>query len=363
MSQDLNKQIGVNKALKSETDKLNEKVKILEEKFSHSERDNTQKKQLIDFYKKKLDDMKVNNEKLQQPIIEVEELKLQILKSNETNEKLKTQINSLKTRLQVIQNEKQTHEHKTSDIEKQLSEMSPKFEQLKKEKKQLEISLKESKLKVNELNTLVKTFEDDVEVKMKNLSENNEQALESMKAKLKDSYKLIFNYELILTKLYEILIKRNLSNREKVFQHQILSSKKKLEKEQEEANKKKSKALNESLNKNDNLKQAMNIASTVLNLSVSDLEDLMSSTDSNAGHKPSLKQNDFNKQYRDFEEKMKLVYAKWIKEFEDVKRNEKIIADYNANNLFELINEKLNDLINVEKQLVVTTTSTSVTVE
>jgi hypothetical protein len=54
---------------------------------------------------------------------------------------------------------------------------------------------------------------------------------------------------------------------------------------------------------------------------------------------------------------MKLVYAKWIKEFEDVKRNEKIIADYNANNLFELLSEKLNDLINVEKQLVMTTSN------
>ena len=79
MSQDLNKQIGVNKALKSETDKLNEKVKILEEKFSHSERDNTQKKQLIDFYKKKLDDMKVNNEKLQQPIMLKEQRRVTFL--------------------------------------------------------------------------------------------------------------------------------------------------------------------------------------------------------------------------------------------------------------------------------------------
>ena len=356
MSQDLNKQIGLNKTLKSETDKLNEKVKILDEKLSHSERDNTQKKQLIEFYKKKLDDMKVNNEKLQLPIIEIDELKLQIQRLNETNEKLKTQINSFKTRLQVIQNEKQTYETKSNDFEKQLTEISPKFEQLKKEKKQLETNLKESKTKVHELSALVKTAEDDIGVKIKTISENNEQALEMIKVKLKDSYKLIFNYELILTKLYEILIKRNLSNREKVFQHQLRLNKKQIEKEQDEINKKKSKILNDSLSKNDNLKQAMNIASTVLNLSVSDLEDIMSTESSNQQQKLP-KQNDFNKQFRDFEEKMKLVYAKWIKEFEDVKRNEKIIADYNANNLFELLSEKLNDLINVEKQLVMTTSN------
>ena len=213
------------------------------------------------------------------------------------------------------------------------------------------------------MTTLVKTAEDDIEVKIKTISENNEQALETVKVKLKDSYKLIFNYELILTKLYEILIKRNLSNREKVFQHQLLLNKKQIEKEQEEVNKKKSKIFNDSLNKNDNLKQAMNIASTVLNLSVSDLEDIMSSE--STGHQQQqqqkqkpIKQNDFNKQYRDFEEKMKLVYAKWIKEFEDVKRNDKVITEYNANNLFELLNEKLNDLINIEKQLVMTSNTT-----
>jgi hypothetical protein len=351
MSQDLNKQLGVNKTLKNETDKLADKVKTIEEKLNHSERDNTQKKQLIEFYKKKLDDLKQNNEKLQQPILENDDLKLQIQKLNEINEKNKIQVQSLKTRLQVIQNEKQNYENKSNENEKHCLDMTQKFEQLKKEKKQLEISLKESKNKINELNSLVKVVEDDIEVKIKKICDNNEHALDTMSSKLKDSFKLIFNYEIVLTKIYEILIKRNLGTREKLFKNQLAASKKQYEEELND-NKKKSKSiLNDSLNKTGNLKQAMNIASTVLNLSASELEDIMS-TDSNVS---VMQQNiDFSKQYKEFEEKMKLVYNNWIKEFDDVKRNDKLVADYNASNMLELINNKLNDLINIEKQLATT---------
>ena len=53
LSADLHKQIGSNKTLRSEVESLNSKLKLNEEKLAHVERDLTQKKQLIEFYKKK----------------------------------------------------------------------------------------------------------------------------------------------------------------------------------------------------------------------------------------------------------------------------------------------------------------------
>ena len=54
ISSDLSKQIVVARGLRSENEKLLDKLKVCEEKLNHTERDNSQKKQLIDFYKKKI---------------------------------------------------------------------------------------------------------------------------------------------------------------------------------------------------------------------------------------------------------------------------------------------------------------------
>lgn len=56
LSSDLSKQISNAKSLKNDNEKLNDRLKVNEEKLNHTERDNAQKKQLIEFYKKKLED-------------------------------------------------------------------------------------------------------------------------------------------------------------------------------------------------------------------------------------------------------------------------------------------------------------------
>ena len=57
LNADFGKQLNANKTLKTENEKLADKLKINEEKLNHTERDINQKKQLIEFYKKKLDEI------------------------------------------------------------------------------------------------------------------------------------------------------------------------------------------------------------------------------------------------------------------------------------------------------------------
>jgi hypothetical protein len=92
LNYDLKKQANTTKNFKSEIENLNDKIKSFNEKVSHLERDNTQKKQLLEFYKKKLEEsntIQLNNSNEKN----VNELRIQLKKQTliceQSNEKLK----------------------------------------------------------------------------------------------------------------------------------------------------------------------------------------------------------------------------------------------------------------------------------
>ena len=108
---DLNKQIANNKSLRSDHEALTNRCKQVEEKYAHCERDCAQKKQLIENYKKKLQDFseKEKSELIlksqQEPAETVTKIKLK--KLNDLNQKYLMEINQFKMKLKLIETEKQ----------------------------------------------------------------------------------------------------------------------------------------------------------------------------------------------------------------------------------------------------------------
>jgi chromosome segregation ATPase len=157
LSSDLNKQISLYKKLKIENDRITETSKTNEEKLNHSERDNIQKKSLIEFYKKKLDEL---NSKERLDIENSKEVinDAVIKRLNDSIDKLKIENKSLKTRLQILHNEKQLYDEKQTKNEKALNESNDKLEQIKKEKLKIDNKLKQSQRKIDDLEALLKVL-------------------------------------------------------------------------------------------------------------------------------------------------------------------------------------------------------------
>jgi chromosome segregation ATPase len=316
LTQDLSKQTNSNKTLKIDLDKATDKLKVAEEKLNHTERDIVQKRQLIEFYKKKLDETKISTEKLQNTA-EIDELQLKVQNLTDSNEKLKVQTKSLKTRLQVLQDEKTKNDRKYSDNEREIDDLKRELNLMRSQKKQFENELKESKAEVNTLNKTIKDIEYTVEKKLHSLTSSNLQTLDIAQEKLNDAYKRINNFEMILKTFYETVVNRSLRLKKRL-------------------NEKKDKKLPAaSHNEHNSLKRAMNFASTVLNLSSADLEDIMSN---NSAHDESKDE---------FDDNNKRLGKKLLTEFEALSKSQ---DSKMAVRLFELLEERLNELIQAEKQ-------------
>lgn len=218
---DLCKQKNSIKNLKGEKETLHDKLKVTEEKLNHSERDILQKKQLIEFYKKKIEEFNNKEKEDAKGVNEIaldsiHDLKSQIKKLNETIDKSKVEIKSLKTRIQVAQNEKSTVEEKFLKQEKILAEMSTKMETTKKEKLNKENQCKQLKQKISDFESYIENLESTAESKIRTLSDATHQTLTIAQYRLKYAFKSVENYENIFKFLYESLIKRCLELRKDI---------------------------------------------------------------------------------------------------------------------------------------------------
>lgn len=172
LSNELSRQSSANKNLKAENDKLQDKVKLVEEKLNHTERDNQQKKQLIEFYKKKIEDASPCLTNLENENAVLSDCKQQLKKAQETNEKLKVELKAVKNRIQIALQEKQATEE---NLEKRDGELSV----LKKERiPRLEASLKQAKAKINELESQMDSLGHKAETKLKSLAESSQQTMD-----------------------------------------------------------------------------------------------------------------------------------------------------------------------------------------
>lgn len=232
LSADLSRQIGLAKSLKSESEKLSDKLTVQAEKLNHTERDNAQKKQLIEFYKKKLEEYGVRekNELMSQnadqvALDSINELKLQIKKLNESAEKARVEIKSLKNRIQVVQTEKAATEAKLVTQEKQTNDLSNRLDSLKKDKQNKESQLKQAKQKATDLEAYVERLEATAENKIQTLSDATHQTLTIAQFRLKFAFKSVDNYEKMFKFLYESMITRCIELRGEIKQEKSIHAK------------------------------------------------------------------------------------------------------------------------------------------
>ena len=349
LNADLSKQINSNKTLKTDNEKLTDKLKINEEKLNHTDRDNNQKKQLIEFYNKKIDEFNAREKteaasKFDDSNEPVNDLKSQIKKLNETSEKSKTEVKSLRTRIQAVLSEKTSLEQKLTQIEKSSTDAHDKLESLKREKLKLENSLRQAKSKVNELESYVNELENVAESKIKNLSDVSQQTLAVAQFRLKYAYKFVDNYEKIIRFLYESLVNRAIE-----LKKSIKSEKRVLDKS--------SKTI-ENKSIDENMKMAMNLASSVLNLTSNELDDIMSTS-------LSVTNNDRSKLAKEEVKEEELGFKKLSKKLlfefdqclnEGKKEKPMDVADIDQEeglnkNICELIVKRLNDVLTCEREL------------
>ncbi len=354
VSSELTKQITVARGLRSENEKLGDKLKVSEEKLNHTERDNIQKKQLIEFYKKKLSEFNkkendlVSNKESENEIID--DLKLQIKKLNESIEKSKIEIKSLKEQLKVIQSEKIAFENKSAENEKALTQLNLKYESLKKEKVKSDANLKISKRKANEIEAYLHELENSAESNLKSLSETSQETIALVQNRLKYAFKSIEDYEKIFKYLYESLINRCIALRKE--KKQIPDSNKKTSKKQVSKNKGVDSSIDE------NMKKAIDLASNVLNLTSNELEDILLTSNS-LDNDETINYSCTNKLI-DLEDD--LVYKKkcqkLLYEFNRLfnASNKELLEKNNLNDDFykkicDLILQRLNDVLYYEKEL------------
>ena len=257
--------------------------------------------------------------------------------------------------MQAVQSEKQALEQKLAQAEKSLAESSEKLGQFKKEKLKLDTSLKQSRAKVNELESFVTELEHTAQAKLQDFSKISQETLTVAQFRLKYAFKSVDNYEKIMLYLYESLLNRTVDLRKKIKARKIETLNKKSEK---------SDVLVDS-----NMKMAMSLASSVLNLTSNELDDIMST---------SLNETNTTRQraYKaELEEKMKedeCIHKKTCKkllfEFEqclnESKKEKEIFDGSHANNefdneeqemfnknIYELIVKRLDDVLTYEREL------------
>ena len=258
LSSDLTKHISSNKTLRNENEKLNDKIKVNNEKINHMERDNNQKRQLLEFYKKKIEESQTFKYEIDHEPI-VSDYKGQIKKLSAANEKMKE-------RFKGLESEKAAMELKLDVNEKLAAEQTVKVDALKKEKIKLEQTLKAYKKKATDLESFIEKFEQTAETNIKCLSETSKETLDIAQYRIAAAFKLADSYENILKNLYESLINHSIVLRKKICEKKV---------------KNKQKIEIEHLKDDDNMRTAMDLAGNLLNLTANELDDIF--TYSNLG--------------------------------------------------------------------------------
>lgn len=359
-SADLTKQINLTRTLRSENEKLNDKLKVNEEKLNHTDRDNVQKKQLIEFYKKKLEEFnqKEKNEicssdkdYLNEPIID---LKAQVKKLTESAEKSKTEMKSLKERLKCIQTEKLMYENKCVEFEKSLNCEFLKYEAIKKEKSKSDLNFKNSKKKINDIEAYVKELETSAESNIRSLSLTSQETIAIAQYRLKYAFKSVDDYERIFAYLYETLINRCID-----LKKEIIKEKKNTSKLNNKRQVKQNSHMDVVQSMDDNMKKAMDLASSVLNLTSNELEDILLSSNS-IENDSSFNNKDTNKDDNELVSYKKQC-KKMLAEFNDciclnkkelMKSEMNFVYDENFNkNICDLVSQRLNELLQYEREL------------
>ena len=285
---ELIKQTACNKQLRVDLDKLGDKLRLGEEKLAHVERDVAQKKQLVDFYKKKLSEMQ--HAEVAESTIESsgdsneQQLRAQCKRLSESLDKQRNETRCVRARLDAALVEKRGGEARCALLEKSVAEESTRLEAARRDKCRLEHQLKQYKAKSDELEACVASVEAMADAKVRSLAAHNEQTLAHTQAKLAHACRSLDSYERLIKCLYESLVKKWIELRREL---NVLAHTKKQQpppppppQPQPQAAQSQTQTR-QTAKDNEAMKMAIELASSVLNMTSTELDELISVSSEN----------------------------------------------------------------------------------
>lgn len=241
-SNELCRQSNQARQLKQENEQQHEQIRSLQERLSRLERDNNQKRTLLEDQRVKLK-LAQTNAKSEQNANEEMETRIKLVQ--DTSDRLKIQVESYKKRLSAVTREKRDYEERFLKVNAELEKKNKHFI--------------ESQTRRMELESAVGELEKTAQQQLRGLASQSETAIEAAQKKLSEAYYAIQQYQLFVKSLGQELIKR--LNQSRFHLKETLSHREK-ESKQSQANA--------------SLQRAQAMAKDILNLSQSDLEDIMS---------------------------------------------------------------------------------------
>ncbi|XP_061172759.1 centlein-like isoform X1 [Saccostrea echinata] len=241
-SNELCRQSNQARQLKQENEQQQEQIRTLQEKISRVERDNNQKRTLLEDQRVKLK-LAQTNAKSEQNANEEMETRIKLIQ--DTSDRLKIQVESYKKRLSAVTREKREYEERFLKVNAELEKKNKHF--------------LESQTRRMELESAVGDLENTAQQQLRGLAAQSEAAIEAAQRKLSEAYYTIQQYQQFVKSLGHELIKR--LNQSRFHLKETLSHREK-ESQQSQVNA--------------SLQRAQAMAKDILNLSQSDLEDIMS---------------------------------------------------------------------------------------
>ncbi|XP_078314119.1 centlein-like isoform X3 [Crassostrea virginica] len=241
-SNELCRQSNQARQLKQENEQQHEQIRGLQERVSRLERDNNQKRTLLEDQRVKLK-LAQTNAKSEQNANEEMETRIKLVQ--DTSDRFKIQVESYKKRLSAVTREKREYEERFLKVNTELEKKSKHF--------------MESQTRRMELESAVAELEKTAQQQLRGLASQSEVAIEAAQKKLAEAYYTIQQYQLFVKSFGQELIKR--LNQARFHLKETLSHREK-ESRQSQANA--------------SLQRAQAMAKDILNLSQSDLEEIMS---------------------------------------------------------------------------------------
>ncbi|XP_071116953.1 centlein-like isoform X2 [Haliotis cracherodii] len=290
-SNELSRQSATIRNLKTENEGLQQQLKSLQERINHIERDNSQKRALVESQRTKL---KHVQEEAKTDGDRITDLETKVCLLSETNDKMKTQMESSRRRMSVAVREKQDCEDKyckaVLDVEKKTKLYC------------------EAKAKCGQLEEALAELEKTAKQQLHGLATQSEAAIDAAQEQLTNSHTRIQQYQLFVKALGKELVLRVEHTRGQVKDYLVRREKH-------------TQPVDFSLQK------AQDVAKNILNLSQSDLEDIMSAD------------GDMDTELDLVSESEKKNNRRWIKKCEKISSNKDFVLSL-VNHFLQKVDER-----------------------
>lgn len=245
-SSEVTRQASTIRSLKTEVDTLQDQVRSLQDRINHLERDNNQKRNLVESQRIKLkaaqDVTKTHDDAL-------EELQTKLKLATESSEKMKIQLDSLKKRMRVVTQEKREYEDKYLQVSLSLEKKAKDLSACREQRADLESAM-------SQLETLSQQ-------QLQRVASHSEAAVDAAQAQVDMTHTTLTRYTQFVKLLATQLVDRVARARGQLREMTAAAA----------AREEQARAAQDS---DASLKRAREKARDILNISQSDLDDIMS---------------------------------------------------------------------------------------